>query len=410
MLRRAADGAVLLGIGTDPSTGRQFCRPVGGGIEAGETPEEAARREILEEIGFPVADLRPLGTVDNSFVYGGKPGREITHLFEARWEDPALDARSEFPVAKKSRPRIARWFPTAHLRDGRVPAVPAGLGARLDGGRPAGPPLRVVAVDWSGAASGAGKGIALAEARDGRLLRLEGGRDREAMAAHLLDLARAGEAVLVGLDFAFSLPEWFLAERGCASGPELWALAAAEGETWLRECRPPFWGRPGTRKPDLPAHFRAADEEVPASGGIRPKSPFQIGGAGAVGTGSLRGMPMLRTLEDGGYSVWPFDPLRLPAVVEIYPRILTGEVVKSDAAARFAFLAARCPGIDPALREIAASDENAFDAAVSALAMDARRGELLSLPAARDGRERREGRIWLPWDVTEAGTAPQPRA
>lgn len=410
MLRRAADGAALLGIGTDPSTGRQFCRPVGGGIEAGETPEGAARREILEEIGFPVADLRPLGVVDNSFVYGGKPGREITHLFEARWEDPALDARPEFPVAKKSRPRIARWFPTAHLRDGRVPAVPAGLGSRLDGGRPAGPPLRIIAVDWSGAASGAGKGIALAEARDGRLLRLERGRDREGIAAHLLGLARAGEAVLVGLDFAFSLPGWFLAERGLASGPELWALAAAEGEAWLRECRPPFWGRPGKRRPDLPAHFRAADGEVPAAGGIRPKSPFQIGGAGAVGTGSLRGMPMLRTLRDGGYSVWPFDPLRLPAVVEIYPRILTGSVVKSDPAARFAFLAARCPGIDPPLREIAAADENAFDAAVSALAMDARRGELLSLPAARDGRERREGRIWIPWDATEAGTASQPRA
>ena len=410
MLRRAADGAVLLGIGTDPSTGRQFCRPVGGGIEAGETPEEAARREILEEIGFPVADLRPLGTVDNSFVYGGKPGREITHLFEARWEDPALDARSEFPVAKKSRPRIARWFPTAHLRDGRVPAVPPGGRAPRTRRRPPGrpPPGRP---GGGGRAAGPPRPrIALAEARDGRLLRLEGGRDREAMAAHLLDLARAGEAVLVGLDFAFSLPEWFLAERGCASGPELWALAAAEGETWLRECRPPFWGRPGTRKPDLPAHFRAADEEVPASGGIRPKSPVQIGGAGAGGPGAHPGLPLLRPREAGGYSVWPFDPLRLPAVVEIYPRILTGEVVKSDAAARFAFLAARCPGIDPALREIAASDENAFDAAVSALAMDARRGELLSLPAARDGRERREGRIWLPWDVTEAGTAPQPRA
>ena len=34
----------------------------------------------------------------------------------------------------------------------------------------------------------------------------------------------------------------------------------------------------------------------------------------------------LRELQDAGFSVWPFDPPRLPLVVEIYPRWLTGPV------------------------------------------------------------------------------------
>ena len=38
---------------------------------------------------------------------------------------------------------------------------------------------------------------------------------------------------------------------------------------------------------------------------VRPKSTFQIGGAGAVGTGSLRGMPHLLTLREAGCAVWP---------------------------------------------------------------------------------------------------------
>ena len=128
---RRDDGSVLLGIGTDPARGTRFCRPVGGGIEAGETPEEAARREILEEIGHPLGDLRSLGVVDNRYTYGGKPGHEVAHLFEGRFADSVLESIPEFPVAKKSLPRIARWFRLDELGPGRVPLVPEGLLEKL---------------------------------------------------------------------------------------------------------------------------------------------------------------------------------------------------------------------------------------------------------------------------------------
>ena len=64
--------------------------------------------------------------------------------------------------------------------------------------------------------------------------------------------------------------------------------------------------------------------------GITPKSPFQIGGSGSVGTGSLRAMPFLLRLREAGFRVWPFEDAALdakrpqPLLVEMYTRLLTG--------------------------------------------------------------------------------------
>jgi len=51
---------VLLFRGTNPSSpGIRFWFPTGGGIEPGETPEEAAHREIFEETGLADFELGP---------------------------------------------------------------------------------------------------------------------------------------------------------------------------------------------------------------------------------------------------------------------------------------------------------------------------------------------------------------
>ncbi|HKG26730.1 MAG TPA: hypothetical protein VKB09_13855, partial [Thermomicrobiales bacterium] len=207
--------------------------------------------------------------------------------------------------------------------------------------------MRIIAVDWSGAASRAARKIWLAEASGGQLVRLECGRDRDQLAALLVEEARLDSALLVGIDFAFALPAWYIAELGLTSAHELWALADRDAEGWLTSCQPPFWGRPGRGKPQLVEHFRRTERDVPTTAGISPKSVFQIGGAGAVGTGSLRGMRLLHRLSDAGFSVWPFDVPSLPCVIEIYPRLLTGPVKKSDPATRAEYLATHFPALDP---------------------------------------------------------------
>jgi hypothetical protein len=266
------------------------------------------------------------------------------------------------------------------------------------------PGRQAIAVDWSGRRHGAARFIWSAQVAGGELLGLANGRSREAVGDWLVDAAHATPELAVGLDFAFSLPAWFLAEHGLAAAPELWELVAARGEEWLAAGLSPFWGGgPGRRRPDLGprAHFRATDRETAPTGpGIRPKSPFQVGGAGSVGTGSLRGMPLLGRLRREGFSVWPFDGAPgWPRVVEIYPRALTGPVRKSDRGAREAYLARLGWPPEPPRRAGAAGSDDAFDAALSARAMDRHWDRLAALPAIPEPHRaaaRLEGWIWLP--------------
>ena len=272
---------------------------------------------------------------------------------------------------------------------------------------------RVVAVDWSGAEaeSEQRKRIWIADVwpeRDGNVLTLEGGRTREEVAAWLMREAERTPGMVVGLDFAFSFPEWFVREEfGCAEVEAFWERVVAEGERWMRGGSRWLWGRPGVKQPeelrgDSGLGYRRTDRvEIPGIAKNRPKSPLQIGGAGAVGTGSLRGIPVLQDLRRAGFCVWPFDRPGLPVVVEIYPRVFTGDVTKSDAGARRRELEKLRTGeygawLGRGLVERAEAREDAFDALFAGLGMWEHRAEFAGLRRAEDAEEQVEGRIWAP--------------
>jgi hypothetical protein len=257
--------------------------------------------------------------------------------------------------------------------------------------------VEVLAVDWSGDARAPHRRIRVARAEPGRLLAVDAGVDRDGVTDLLLERAAAGPLV-AGLDFSFGLPAWFAREHGCDDVDALWDLVAREGERWLRECRPPFWGRgPTPRPPDDPARpgFRVTEEAARVDG-LTPSSTFQIGGAGAVGTGSLRGMPHLARLRRSGLAVWPFDDAGAATVLEVYPRVHTGPVVKRSATARHA-VASRDPRIPPGLLDAVVATEDAFDAAFSALALAEHRDAIRGLRRAPAGEpEALEGALWRP--------------
>jgi hypothetical protein len=243
----------------------------------------------------------------------------------------------------------------------------------------------VVAVDWSGRITGEHRHLWLAEVVDGAPGRLWGASRAEA-AATLVAMAGDDPDLVVGLDFAFSLCEWFLTQEGITSAPELWG-DQDRLEGWLRDCRPPFWGRPGRRRPPGVEQQRLTERRA---GSPVPKPVFQIGGAGAVGTGSLRGMPVLAQLQRAGFHIWPFDDPGLPLVVEMWPRLMTDPpIVKSRQSARAAHV-----GVPERWRPFTDASEDAFDAAVSAIGMQQRLPELLGLPVVDDPIIRREGWIW----------------
>jgi hypothetical protein len=254
----------------------------------------------------------------------------------------------------------------------------------------------VIAVDWSGAADGAATHIWLAHVRHGQLIDLHNGRDRTEVVDDLIALRHSSpDGLTVGLDFSFSLPEWFVRQHACPTIDDFWILVEREGERWLAECSPPFWGRPGRHRPVLSEHLRRA-EQLAIVAGISAKSVFQIGGAGSVGTGSLRGMPHLRRLHRSGFSIWPFHSASAWTVLEIYPRLLTGPVHKSNRDHRARYLNASPWPIPSTFAAAMMHSEDAFDAAISALVMDHHVSELARLEPTSDPCTLLEGDVWRP--------------
>jgi hypothetical protein len=301
---------------------------------------------------------------------------------------------------------------------------------------------RVVAIDWSGRIDAAGQrrhiwaGVWTAVADGKPNLRLEAGRTRDEVAEWLIELASETPRMVVGIDCCFSYPAWFLAEHGCATVFDFWQhVAAGHGERWLaregegmpRDER--FWGKPHKRPEQFSgAGFRRMmrrtdwDNKIDPSlaggqaeraarlekmRGITPKSPFQIGGSGSVGTGSLRAIPFLVRLHDTGFRVWPFENASFgtqakPLLVEIYTRLMTGPVAKSNAAARKTYLAARRKAdamygaVPRGVLTKALGSEDAFDALVSTVEMARHAEEFTHLRATNDAALRLEGITWRP--------------
>lgn len=128
-------GRLLVFRGDDPERDVVFYRPLGGGIEFGERGREALVREMREELGAEVTDVRYLGMIESIFSHRGKRGHEIVLLYEGRFIDPALYEQESFEAAQDNGTPIAVcWKPLADFENGAL-LVPRELLAILRGDR-----------------------------------------------------------------------------------------------------------------------------------------------------------------------------------------------------------------------------------------------------------------------------------
>lgn len=270
----------------------------------------------------------------------------------------------------------------------------------------------VIGVKWSGAAKSrdAARAIKIAVIVDD-VARIEEGHDREAATAFIDALGDNSERALVGMDFGFGLPQWYMESEGYESALDVWAELAGMETFYGRDTQwpraflgYPYWGPQIRRKPAIPharGWYRGTERTVRETTGVLGYSVFQLSGAGSVGSQSVRGVGRLLELRELGWAVWPFDPPDAHTIVEVFPKayrsLVTGQELRSDPTAqRDALISAmdRDLHMEPDLLRVLEEDYAATDAMLAAWLLwrnDPDLPDLTDDPVAMV-----EGQIWLP--------------
>ena len=112
----------------DPNKDEYFFRPIGGGIEFGETSVQAIEREVLEEIQQQIAQPKLICVLENLFSFDGQQGHEIVFVYEAEFVDSVLYTEIEIHGCETSGlSYIAQWLSREQIELNQYPVYPTGI-------------------------------------------------------------------------------------------------------------------------------------------------------------------------------------------------------------------------------------------------------------------------------------------
>ena len=142
-----ADDRLLLLRGTDPVRPQwAIWHAPGGGIDPGENADEAARRELAEEVGLSVGDLGPVVWTRNvQFSFDGTAYDQHEVFFVHRVATHLVDTSGHSELERRSI-TDNRWFTIDELQASKDLMAPPDLPARMTELLRDGPPANPVEV------------------------------------------------------------------------------------------------------------------------------------------------------------------------------------------------------------------------------------------------------------------------
>jgi 8-oxo-dGTP pyrophosphatase MutT (NUDIX family) len=124
------DDRILVAEGYDSVKDEYFYRPLGGGIEFGESSVETICRELMEELNAEVdrESLKYLGAVENIFHFNGIPGHEIVLIYDGALKDSGLYEKALITGKEANGEDVqAMWKNLAEFGEGKSILYPTGL-------------------------------------------------------------------------------------------------------------------------------------------------------------------------------------------------------------------------------------------------------------------------------------------
>jgi 8-oxo-dGTP pyrophosphatase MutT (NUDIX family) len=121
---------ILVAEGYDSVKDEYFYRPLGGGIEFGESSVETICRELMEELNEEVdrESLKYLGAVENIFHFNGTASHEIVLIYDGVLKESGLYEQAVIAGKEVNGEDFrAVWRDLDEFRDGKSILYPTGL-------------------------------------------------------------------------------------------------------------------------------------------------------------------------------------------------------------------------------------------------------------------------------------------
>lgn len=121
------DNQYLYHQGTDSFTKEKFYRPLGGGIDFGETASACLMREMVEELNEEITLQGYLQTLENIFTYENKASHEIVIIYKAEFNNKAVYEKSTLIIHEHNGTSTAVWRTLEEIKNEGAHLYPPGL-------------------------------------------------------------------------------------------------------------------------------------------------------------------------------------------------------------------------------------------------------------------------------------------